>query len=150
MKPLLVGEVNPYGTDQRYALYPEPENSAGDRLCRVIMGLTVREYLGRFERRNLCLGKWRDELARMMAVRIISRRSISNVLAPDSTVVLLGAKVAKAFRVKFEPFSVSYEMGFPVAVLPHPSGRNLLWNESDAVVRARACLAVCGVHVVAS
>lgn len=58
MKPLLVGEQNPYGADPKFALYPYPENSAGGRLCFKVFGLTRHEYLARFDRVNLCSGKW--------------------------------------------------------------------------------------------
>lgn len=57
LRPILVGEANPYGGDPRYALYPLPENSAGGRLCRLILKLEVRQYLRSFDRRNLCATK---------------------------------------------------------------------------------------------
>ena len=40
-RPIIVGEANPYGGDPAYALYPIPENSAGGRLCRLIMALSL-------------------------------------------------------------------------------------------------------------
>ncbi len=42
MKPLFVGESNPYGNPERFDLYPEPANSAGGRLCRLVLGVSRR------------------------------------------------------------------------------------------------------------
>lgn len=73
MKPLLVGEQNPYQADprlaQRFALYPDPPRCAGWNLCHKIMGLPEREYLARFDRVNLCAGKWGVREARETALR---------------------------------------------------------------------------------
>lgn len=41
MKPLLVGEQNPYGADPKFALYPYPENSGGERPAIVLLGAKV-------------------------------------------------------------------------------------------------------------
>lgn len=68
MKPLLVGEANPYGGDPAYALYPYPRGCSGHRLCEKVMGLTDREYLDCFERVNLCPTKWSMRQARARAV----------------------------------------------------------------------------------
>jgi len=54
MRPVLVGEANPWGSDPFYALYPYPERYAGWRLCHLILGLYRRTYLGYFDRVNLC------------------------------------------------------------------------------------------------
>lgn len=143
MKPLLVGEVNPYNRSQRYALYPEPKNSAGDRLCRVILGLSARQYLGRFDRMNLCFGRWADDVARSCASQVIS----SSYGKRQSAVILLGVRVSRAFGAVFEPFTIYREYGFPMVILPHPSGRNLLWNPEDSAERARTVLRRAGVGV---
>jgi hypothetical protein len=52
-KPLLVGEVNPYGGDPYYALYPAPDGCSGHRLCYLILGMRREDYLESFERINL-------------------------------------------------------------------------------------------------
>jgi hypothetical protein len=134
VKPLLVGEDNPYGSDPRYALYPEPPNSAGGRLCRLVLGLTVRQYIGHFNRVNLCAGKWSMAEARRNA-GLIRRRAV------DTPVILLGAKVCAAFDLPFAPFSHSGS----IAILPHPSGRCRAWSEPGAFGRARGLLLAMGV-----
>jgi len=158
MKPLLVGEANPYQTDprlaQRYALYPDPPNCAGWNLCHKVMQLDEHEYLRRFDRVNLCDGKW--------AVRD-ARRKADDVSKDARVFVLFGAKVASIFgwllgRDDFKPFTRHVESR-PHAtcrdcvgevlrtyiVLPHPSGLSRAWNEPGAFERARAVLREAGV-----
>ncbi|HUT79289.1 MAG TPA: hypothetical protein VM285_16435 [Polyangia bacterium] len=129
MKTLLVGEMNPYGADPAFALYPLPEHASGGRLAR-ILGLHPREYLRTFDRVNLCTGKWSMRTARGEANRL-------NTLQESGRwdhMVLLGRKVCDAFCVRYEPFTScgSY------LVLPHPSGRCRAWSEAGAAERARA------------
>lgn len=63
MKPLIVGELNPYGSDPRYALYHLPRHASGNRL-REIMGLTDVEYSRGLDKVNLCVGRWSLTAAR--------------------------------------------------------------------------------------
>ncbi len=142
-RPLLVGESNPYGADPRYALYPYPETSAGGRLCFKVLGLTRREYLARFDRVNLCAGKWSLPEARKKALELSESHDV---------IVFLGAKVCKAFDCKFEPFWVSTPFTIDGVLsaqrrvmLPHPSGLSRAWNEPGAFERARAVLREAGV-----
>lgn len=136
MRPLLVGEDNPYGRDPRYALYPAPDYSAGGRLCFQIMKLSVKEYIKRFDRVNLCAEKWGMKEARKRAEELLESHDVF---------VLLGSKVCKAFGLEFRPFTV-YVVQRPreplarVIVLPHPSGLNRIWNDPAAFERARTLL----------
>lgn len=131
-RPLLVAESNPYGSDPRYALYPYPETSAGGRLCFKVLGLTRREYLSRFDRVNLCAGKWNMKEARGRAAEIYER---------NGWVVLFGARVCRAFDFSFLPFTTRGRH----VILPHPSGLSRAWNEPGAFERARAVLREAGV-----
>jgi hypothetical protein len=133
MKPLLVGELNPYGADPDFALYPSPPGCAGDRLCRLVMELGKEEYLERFDRVNLCEGKWMMRIARIEAYKITK--------SEVSKVVLLGRKVATAFDCELQPFR--HDSRF--VALPHPSGLCRAWNESGAFRRAREALRAAGV-----
>lgn len=137
MKPLLVGEDNPYGVDSRYALYPNPVRSAGFRLCHTILGFrSAWGYLRAFDRVNLCAGRWSMPEARAKASEIARERD-------GRVVILLGAKVSTAFGFAYDPF-VRWGRGPDgagpgvVIILPHPSGRCRLWNERGAIERARA------------
>lgn len=135
-KPLLVGEDNPYGADPRYALYMEPENSAGGRLCRVILGLSGREYLRRFDRVNLCSGKWSMVKARAAAFELLRAGNLRPI-------ILLGRKVATAFGFQYDPvFTRIDRPGRAFFLLPHPSGRCRVWDtDPEAVAKARGLLA---------
>lgn len=133
MKPLLVGECNPYGDDPRLALYPDPPTSAGGRLCHRILKMGEREYLRAFDRVNLCSREWD-----MMAARLAARVVLEEANAKSRVVVVLGANVAAAFGLRpFEPFESYYFNGARVLVLPHPSGRCRIWNVPGMIERAR-------------
>lgn len=154
MKPLLVGEANPYGGDPYFALYPEPNGCAGHRLCKLIMQLDCAEYLERFDRVNLCDRKWSVREA---------RRKADDVSRDERAYVLFGAKVAGTFawllgRDDFKPFTYHVERERHHAccdctgkdirtyvILPHPSGLSRAWNEPGAFDRARAVLREVGV-----
>lgn len=153
MRPILVGEDNPYSRDPRYALYPAPEGSAGHRLCFEILGLSrVTDYIRAFDRANLCSGRWSIREARETA-RGLARGSH----ADGVWLILLGAKVASAFGLPHAPFawdkSAPYDrrpgdLEWPtirVVQLPHPSGRSRAWNEPGAAARAREVLRGAGI-----
>lgn len=134
MKPLLVGEDNPQSHDPRHALYPYPPGCSGERLCRLVMGLSHHEYLRSFDRVNLCAKKWGTREARENAGKLVQVR-----LSP---IVMLGAKVRDAFGAGRLPF---FEREGRLVALPHPSGRNRAWNEPGAFERARQLLRDAGV-----
>ena len=131
MNPLLVGEVNPYGADPAFALYPYPRGASGDRL-REILGLTTAEYLRRFDRANLCSRKWDAAAARGRATDLLGER-------PGGTFVLLGVKVQSAFGV-----DRTREPHATFITLPHPSGRSRAWNVPGARESARLALQSAG------
>lgn len=154
---VLVGELNPYGADPQYALYPTPRHAAGDRLRRLVMGVRTPTYIG-FTRYNLCVGKWSTRDARAQARAILAMHANQE---QDDVVVLLGRKVVGAFFGGIdgcppsdwpEEFSTSFMRYAPLggrattrepdnlAVLPHPSGLCRSWNEPGAYERARAVL----------
>lgn len=133
-RPLLVGESNPYGPDPRYALYCEPPQSAGGRLCRVIMGLRPETYLTMFDRMNLVVGSWVERVAHERAACVIATE--------PPVLVLLGARVRQAFGLGAADVFTFGAMpwGGQVAVLPHPSARCRLWDAADAIKRTRNVL----------
>jgi hypothetical protein len=133
VKPLLIGELNPYGADPGFALYPLPEHASGGRLAR-ILGLSRGEYLRRFDRVNLCTGKWSMRAARTAAAQLHH--------GEKGDKVLLGAKVCKAFKLPYTPFSAMYDVNTQQRyyILPHPSGLNRIWNEPGSAARARELL----------
>ncbi len=136
-KPLLVGESNPYGGDPYFALYPSPANSAGDRLCRLILRTDPDTYLERYDRVNLIpCGDWNLTAARER-VKELTVEDIRRGL--PRKYLLLGAKVCAAWAVPFKPFEVWCTGS--VLILPHPSGRNGAWRDPEALGTAHR--AVC-------
>lgn len=173
VRGVLVGELNPYGSDPRYALFPAPANSAGARMCKLVMGLDPVTYISSYDRVNLCTGAWSVPMARTAAIELLGRwlaadlarrdagrpfrtpppGRVGGVDVADTPFVLLGARVAAAFGIHpFIPFTVFTAdkrapdcAGRPIIVLPHPSGLNRLWSDPSAVPRARAILCQAGV-----
>lgn len=155
MKPLLVGESNPWQKHEadamRFAFYPEPRHASGGRLCHVILGLTARDYLRSFDRTDLCHPAWSLPKAKERARHILYERSAGDVI------LLCGVNVARAFGVSTIPFvvhgpSATYGCECPAAsgpatlvTLPHPSGRNQAWQVPGAIDRARRILCELGV-----
>jgi len=134
---VLIGESNPYGGAPEFALYCYPAGSSGDRLRR-ILGLDPTAYL-ELERVNLCVGAWVTAAA-VQKARGIVRGSPGS----DRVLVLLGRRVSSAFeQVVGEPllpFSATSASSVRIVSLPHPSGRNLVWNQAWARVRAQDLL----------
>lgn len=100
--------------------------------------------MAEFHRRTVCVNvfrtlpdRWSAPRATELATALWHRPDVQAAPA----VVLLGARVAKAFGFgRAEPF-VLYQTGGPgVAVLPHPSGQNLYWNDQANRDRASAFL----------
>ncbi len=148
---LLVGEDNPQSSAPEHALFPYPEGCAGNRLMK-ILGLRPATYLALW-RTNLCSPRWskKDAASRMIHLTWPD--------APWDTIVLLGRKCADVFSAWHDvaPFAtVRHDVvgmngaiedrhkTFQVVSLPHPSGRNLLWNDPRSAATARARAAGCG------
>lgn len=136
---ILIGENNPYGSDPEFALYDHPPGCAGHRLRRVL-GLSSDQYLG-LHRVNLCDDDFSKAQAEKRAFELMDLRMPWNVL------VLLGRKVTGAFeKVALGGASLvafgtcAHPSGRALVSLPHPSGRNLVWNQTSARHRAREIL----------
>ena len=147
MKPLLVGESNPFGGDPGYALWPEPAGCSGDRLCRFVLGMERMVYLRTFDRVNLLQlrpdERWSMPRARVHAEELRLRMDF----AARPAVILLGAKVQAAFGLKaLSPFAVVQVAAvidgsaWKVVILPHPTGLCRVWDQTGAVDRARRAL----------
>jgi uracil-DNA glycosylase len=121
---LLVGELNPYGSRPELALYHLPRGASGDRL-RSLAGLSDADYHKHCSRVNLCEGSWFLERARRRAASLVEMRT-------EEVFVLLGSRVRLAFGGP-SPFCCSQVRGGRTRIvlvgLPHPSGRNRVWND---------------------
>lgn len=124
----LLGEHNPYGAHPKYALYPSPAGCAGWRLSK-ILGMSEDEYIAAFERRNLLAqDRWSAPLARRAAQALLCE------VRDGDALVLLGARVSKAFGFDFAPCTVhdrllNGEARVRYLVSPHPSGLSRQWND---------------------
>lgn len=148
---LLCGEDNPQSAAPEHALFPYPPGCAGHRFCNDILGVTRHTYLATW-RTNLCNPTWSMREARKRASDLV------HLDAPWTTIVLLGRKVAEAFSKitdgALEPFAFGtlnttngvdpWGQDIPwtidIVSLPHPSGRNFLWNDPRRALDARALL----------
>jgi hypothetical protein len=134
-RPLIVGMNNPLSLDPKYALYPTPKGCAGHRLYEMLRAVessvTMSGYARRFERVNLVVGPWSASSAKIRAHEMIPA-------LVGRRVVLLGREVAKSFGFSDKcDFSVGGNLGLHGCdgsvfyVLPHPSGRNPLYNDPE-------------------
>jgi len=132
MKPLLIGMAR---NDNRRGppLNPEGGGGAGDRLLK-ISGMTRDEYLSTFRRCNILpFGRWSSLRARRRGLRLQGTLR--------GKVIVLGRETWRALglpRVGFFTRLRTSEAEF--ILLPHPSGRNLIYNDARARGRARRIL----------
>ena len=129
MRPLLVGEAN---------LFPWPPSSAGGRLMEML-GMEKEEYMISFDRVNLFEGvpaRWSTPEARVRANAIQYNYG-------NEVVFLLGARVARAFGIDRDPWSIVQRADsmdgslVTFVLLPHPSGRCRAWNDKRSIARLR-------------
>jgi hypothetical protein len=155
---LLVGEDNPHSEDPKDALYPYPVGTAGYNLAENITDVGVGHQLATW-RTNLCSPRWSAKAARERALALVKAPGV-----PWRVIIMLGAKVASAFKsalesthvdIKLEPFttyralhSIDDKSSFfaklewiTLVSLPHPSGRCRVWKDEAQVHRARVLLA---------
>ncbi len=132
LRPLVfIGENNPYGNDERYALFDEPPGSAGGRFRRLVLAIPRREYFLHDRMNLLQQPRWSVPRAREAAANVM-RKHRGRVL------VLLGRKVANAFG-GLETWAIQRGVSGTVLVsLPHPSGLCRLWQVDGTYARARA------------
>lgn len=149
MEVVLVGELNPYGGDPKFALFDLPVNSAGWRLRNHILRVERRTYFG-FKRHNLCVGRWSNDDARREAGRLYLE--VYDSRRVEATFVLLGKKVAAAFGHRaVDPFTRDAvhpgDQPGRLVFLPHPSGRCRTYNDPKSYERVLELLREAIPHV---
>jgi hypothetical protein len=157
---LLVGEDNPLSINPADALYPYPVGCAGYNFAENIANVGSGHQLATW-RTNLCLGRWSTKAARERAAALVLTGGV-----PWRVIVALGRRVGDAFEralsnydppLEVEPFTTNRVLNaahrneipdpalkldwITLVSLPHPSGRNQIWNRPDQVHRARGLLA---------
>lgn len=155
---LLLGEDNPQSAAPEYALYDYPPGCAGNRLRANVFGISSNDYLAIW-RTNLCCPSWSLPAARARWTELAFSPGV-----PWNVIVLLGSKVAKVAlppkalgpfstcRVAREVDRITYDHlrgpvvpfeGMRLIYLPHPSGRNLVWNEPRNRIAAQMLMREC-------
>lgn len=131
MDTLLLGMNNPHHDDPEYDLWPGPKNCTGWRIWQMLYsrtGATQSDYIRAFHRRNLVRGRTWDKSKIGNSVT-----QLSPLMNPGTTVVLLGDLVLSAvndlFRVKKILIHPQEVQGITYRFVPHPSGRNLFYND---------------------
>ena len=142
-RPLLVGLHNPLNPEPEFALYPLPEGCTGARIADMLRpAFTRSQYLTAFDRVNLLRHDERvggkGYAGRLNRARI---RLFEHVYAGKyETLVLFGADVWRTVNHAVRPQRPPWlcwdtvilgKGGWRVRflTLPHPSGRNLWYNE---------------------
>lgn len=133
---IVIGESPGPKGEARLPLFPHPAKSAGYRLARMT-GLARAGYLEHFRRLNL-IPSHRGPDWPVAAARDAADNLAGGGFLGGYHVLLLGAKVWRAFGGTTKDFSYCrwyqrygrlWSPGFHVAVIPHPSGRNRLYND---------------------
>lgn len=139
---LLIGEAPGPNTNALLPLFPHPSNSAGGRLLKYT-GVDPADWLGKLVRMNMCDGTWSTR--RAVAGRA---RALAYLLDEDNyhdglplRVLLLGVRVAGAWGLAgafgYVEMILERDRSLHVAWIPHPSGKNLLYNSRRNQLRAR-------------
>lgn len=130
MKPLIVGEAPGKNGNPLMPI----EGRVGQRLADCC-GLTLVEFLSTFDRVNLLQVQPQDSgKGATFNVKEAGRaaRELERTFATRQTVLLLGKRVAAAFRISnvpyFDCFLVNHAKAY---VVPHPSGVNRWWNDPE-------------------
>lgn len=129
MRPVIVGMNNPLSSDPRHALWPHPPGCTGHRLWQMLndrCGAFQNDYTEAFDRRNvLSARQWSAQAARRGAQELAPRLA-------GRDVVLLGSDTIKAFALPPVP-PLAWQTGGGAWArwirVPHPSGRNLWFND---------------------
>lgn len=142
MRPILMGMNHPTSTKPGHELYPLPSGCTGNRLWQMLTERTqasMRQYCDTFERRNLVRAHTFDKFV----ARARAFETIVELRNTGRTVVLLGNSVREAFDWAFRNHERMHPGIPPLLVhpqeaggctwrqVPHPSGRNLFYNEEQ-------------------
>jgi hypothetical protein len=138
LRPVLLGMNNPVSSDPAHALYPHPPGCTGWRLWDMLndrMDVSKTQYLRAFDRRNLVDGKtWHPgEAARRAASLIEELRGREIVVLGAAPRRILGLPELLVHPIQWR--------GSTWRQLPHPSGRNLWYNDPTCRVLASCLLA---------
>jgi hypothetical protein len=144
---LLIGEQPGPTNNPAVPLWPYPPRSAGGRL-HAMSGIPMADYLAMLARVNIALqpvARWNRTAARDRVVTLLDD------LPDGARVVLVGARALDAYNDVFgqgvrldwfgrEGWSIkglTTTRVIAVTAVPHPSGRNPMYNDPATVAAAR-------------
>lgn len=131
-KPLLVGEWPPKTGEGPHG----PLSARPAWVLCAILGITYETFLCMFERVNL-LRHWRlEKPPRMSSLRFIA----DGLKLPGAPIVLLGRRVCQALGFPQANYTWDTMGDVPCVAIPHPSGKNLVYNHADERIRVKEVL----------
>jgi len=144
MKPVIIGMHNAKSSDPADAMEPYTVNGAGERLwtmVNAVCGCSREKYSAQFELMNILEAKeWSAKDANLSAglVRFKLSGRICFVLGRETWEALKLPKLAKWFSTERSYTGTKY------ILLPHPSGRNVMYNDAKMRNKAGTMLAKAG------
>jgi hypothetical protein len=131
---------NPISSAPEHALYPHPPGCTGHRILGLLQSrlpdVTRAQYLQAFDRRNLLSSRvWNRGQAMEAGLNFVREMRDTG-----ATVVVLGAQTRDALRLRHELVLPIVEHGVTWRQLPHPSGRNLWYNDPECAALAAMLL----------
>ena len=122
---------NPVCWKPGFELYPHPPGCTGHRIFELLRSRRPEifrgNYLQAFERQNLVIGPVFDR----RAARDRAQELYAELWGSRRTVVLFGREVVRAFDIPPVLVHPQEIGGVTWRQLPHPSGRNLWYNDYD-------------------
>lgn len=131
---LLVGEQPRPGGNPKLPLWPWPKNCAGARLF-AMSGMKLMDYLRLLARVNVSrqpVARWNANGARQRGLALIE------TLPPGMRVIACGARARDALGIGDWFRITDLKHRVQGVAIPHPSGRNLEYNDPDNRKLARA------------
>jgi hypothetical protein len=132
MRPVVIGMVNERSQRDSDALEPYTPNGAGERLYKMVNEhhpISKERYAAAFSFVNIVKGRRWSWLAALQAGAEMKKR-MDGVRA-----VVLGRQVWEALEM---PPALWFQSHGFMTLIPHPSGRNLVYNSPE--IRARAAM----------
>jgi hypothetical protein len=126
---VVFGERPGPNTDPARPLHPHTSTGAAARLIKM-MGMSEVEYLGATCRYNVVDDQYSATTGYMARERVKNRLEAHRNLGDDAKFVVLGRSAAAAFPPKYRYQPFGHPLG-DVIIIPHPSGRNRMYNSQD-------------------
>lgn len=135
LKPIIVGQAPSCTSDPDEPL----SGKSGGRLAE-LCGLTMPEFLDRFDRINL-QPNWLGRLERgdryLSVHEARAKAQLLRAAFADRRIVVLGAINATAFGIRWSKLYFRRHWNGEFAWCPHPSGLTRFWNDPVNVALAR-------------